>query len=778
MQSNALCQNHASFQTDSNEPAAATGPAVSQPLTPASPESASALPHEEEGRTEEVEEEMEEGTDASERQMAESEDGDENSDAEDGLNVEGFEREENIVTNDPGLWPAVCTDQDREDIVRKLAVTMREKKVEMPCDSGGKPFPEYLNYTKSANKREKIKRDWLTFSQSNQSLYCIPCVLFSSIQKKPSCSALASQNGFKMCHVKWRHMYNKLPIHERSDAHRDCYLRWKNLQRSVLQDKGIDSLLNREFQTEIEKNRAILEKLLDVTLHLASRNLPFRGKTSDLDDVHNGNFLGTLELLSHYDPLLKEHFQKIRDNKQKKKEGKQTRLTHYLSSESQNEFINLCGRRVLKRILQEREDAIYYAVIADATPDISHTEQNVVVLRYVKYDKEKDEWEITERFLEFKDFYKKTGSEIAKMIESVLCEHGIDVSDCRGQGYDNGANMSGKVKGVQAEILRKNKLATYSPCASHTLNLVGVHAAKSSPDVSTFFGCINRLYTFVSSSPERWAIYKEQTGSSLHQLSDTRWSARIEAVKPVAKHLPSVINALDSILMTCSLTNEARSDANGLRKYFMSFDAILLLTIWLKVLQSIDDRNVILQSGKISLDIEAANIRALTEEMQSLRDAWGSLLAEAKLIAREAHVTPQLSKECSRKKKRKRFHDETCEEETTQEDSETEFRNTVVYTAMDSIISDLDTRFKRIADIVNEFYAVLKVGQISEDKISSVCHPLITKYSSDLTPDFENQESGSDTIAFSEPDEERRQHTYIIEVIKRSLFITGKQLTR
>lgn len=171
----------------------------------------------------------------------------------------------------------------------------------------------------------------------------------------------------------------------------------------------------------------------------------------------------------------------------------------------------------------------------------------------------------------------------------------------------------------------------------------------------------------------------------------------------------------------------------------MSFDAILLLTIWLKVLQSIDDRNAILQSGKISLDIEAVNIRALTEEMQSLRDAWGSLLAEAKLTAREAHVTPQLSKECSRKKKRKRFHDETCEEETTQEDSETEFRNTVFYTAMDSIISDLDTRFQRTADIVNEFYAVLKVGQISEDKISSVCQPLITKYSSDLTPDSENQ---------------------------------------
>lgn len=139
--------------------------------------------------------------------------------------------------------------------------------------------------------------------------------------------------------------------------------------------------------------------------------------------------------------------------------------------------------------------------------------------------------------------------------------------------------MSGKIKGVQAQILRKNKLTTHSPCASHTLNLVGVHAAQSSPEVSTFFGCINRLYTFVSESPERWDVYKEQTGCSLHRLSDTRWSARIEAIKPVAKHLLSVIKALDSIVVTCGLTSEARSEANGLRKYFMSFDAVVLLAV-------------------------------------------------------------------------------------------------------------------------------------------------------------------------------------------------------
>ena len=46
-----------------------------------------------------------------------------------------------------------------------------------------------------------------------------------------------------------------------------------------MKDSGVDVLLNKQLQTEIEKNRAILERLSDVTLHLASRNLPFRGKT-------------------------------------------------------------------------------------------------------------------------------------------------------------------------------------------------------------------------------------------------------------------------------------------------------------------------------------------------------------------------------------------------------------------------------------------------------------------------------------------------------------------
>lgn len=85
----------------------------------------------------------------------------------------------------------------------------------------------------------------------------------------------------------------------------------------------------------------------------------------------------------------------------------------------------------------------------------------------------------------------------------------------------------------------------------------------------------------------------------------------------------------------------------------MTFNAIVLLTVWLKVLQCIDNRNVVIQSGKISLDTEVANISALKKEMLALRDGWESLLSETELTATQIDVVPQFNKERNRKKKEK-----------------------------------------------------------------------------------------------------------------------------
>ena len=124
----------------------------------------------------------------------------------------------------------------------------------------------------------------------------------------------------------------------------------------------------------------------------------------------------------------------------------------------------------------------------------------------------------------FVDCDKKTGFDIAALILSTLEVHGIEISDCRGQGYDNGSNMSGKYEGAQAHVLRSSPLAVFSTCACHSLNLHGSHAAECCPQVQTFFGMVQNMYNLFSSSPMWWKILQENIGRLLHPLSHTHWS--------------------------------------------------------------------------------------------------------------------------------------------------------------------------------------------------------------------------------------------------------------
>ncbi len=132
-----------------------------------------------------------------------------------------------FLTTDPGLWPESLTDHEREVIVWKLATTSQiDLIIAMSKDSERNTFPEYLQFSKSANGREKQKRDWLTYSPSMDALYCVPCMLFSHDDlRKASTSALNTKEGYKTADLKWRRMYDKFPDHEASKAHKACYLK-------------------------------------------------------------------------------------------------------------------------------------------------------------------------------------------------------------------------------------------------------------------------------------------------------------------------------------------------------------------------------------------------------------------------------------------------------------------------------------------------------------------------------------------------------------------------
>lgn len=84
--------------------------------------------------------------------------------------------------------------------------------------------------------------------------------------------------------------------------------------------------------------------------------MSFQGSSTKIGDVNNDNFLGILELLGRYDEITRGHLANV---KEYQNEGESMRgKTHYLSWMSQNEFISLCGNKVLKYILEKRTEYI------------------------------------------------------------------------------------------------------------------------------------------------------------------------------------------------------------------------------------------------------------------------------------------------------------------------------------------------------------------------------------------------------------------------------------
>ena len=50
----------------------------------------------------------------------------------------------------------------------------------------------------------------------------------------------------------------------------------------------------------------------DITLFLAKQNLEFRGHQEKESSLNRGNFVEMIEMLSEYDPVLKEHLMRLK----------------------------------------------------------------------------------------------------------------------------------------------------------------------------------------------------------------------------------------------------------------------------------------------------------------------------------------------------------------------------------------------------------------------------------------------------------------------------------
>ena len=540
------------------------------------------------------------------------------------------------ISLDVGEWEtANWTGVMKDSIISKGIPPMPKT---FPRDSGDRQVTESIFVHSLANK-EPIKRDWLTWSPSKEAFFCFPCLLFSKVDISSKPKLCRPGVGFSHRNHKqgWKKLLDRVKEHHNSEQHGQLTMDWKDRLRDLKNSTSVDSMLIRQRSAEVLKWRNILKRYIDCLLYLTRQRLALRGSDNTLIGESKGNFLALLELLAKYDPFLDNHLQEVKLANQ---EGKP--IISYLSGTSQNQLLALCGDKVREEILKRRQQSKYYGLICDATPDKSRTEQTTVIIRYVHFDG--NQWKVEESFLEFLDYNMKKGAQLAELYLSRLAHHKIPVQEMRAQGYDNGSNMAGIHKGVQAEILRVNHHALFSPCAAHSLNLSGVHAVRSTTGSQKYFRNLQRLYVLFSSSPSRWEILKKHLKISFKPQSETRWSERVDAIKPVAQQQPSVLSSLKELLDNygSSLTVDAKATTKDLAKYFSTFESILHGTVWLKVMQAIQEVNLLLQHRGMSLERQVLLMDKLLQDLNKLRDSWSLLLQEAKHVANAMKIESSL----------------------------------------------------------------------------------------------------------------------------------------
>ena len=191
---------------------------------------------------------------------------------------------------------------------------------------------------------------------------------------------------------------------------------------------------------------------------------------------------------------------------------------------------------------------------------------------------------------------------------SVLQIMDIDINNCRGQCYDNASNMSGTYKGAQSRIREINSLAEWIPCATHTLNLVGVTSANCCEETEQFFTFVQSLFNFFSKSTSRWQIISEGLQANekgcietLKSLSDTRWSAHSDVTKALCLNYASIQLSLRLLAADTRQTLTTQNEAKTLIKKMYKLEIVFFFfpNMW---------NVILLRFSKVSAALQAIDL--------------------------------------------------------------------------------------------------------------------------------------------------------------------------
>ncbi|XP_025410376.1 zinc finger MYM-type protein 1-like [Sipha flava] len=276
-------------------------------------------------------------------------------------------------------------------------------------------------YIRHFNTDYYAKHKWLCGCDIKLAVYCFPCLCFGG-------GISWTKTGVTYL----GHLSEKIKKHENSFKHLQNEANLKVLGTINIFDK-IDSGYKIRIQRhneEIDKNRYILEKILNCIKFCGQHNLPLRGHNEKINSNNKGVFLGVIELCKNLDVSLRSHFEN-------------SKVFKGTSKTIQNDLLDCILLVTRKQILLEIETAQFVSIIVDETTDISNMFQLVIVFRYEL------KGQPVERFW---GFLNPDGHNAESLTSTILSEINPILKNTPNkliaQSYDGAAVMSGQKSGV------------------------------------------------------------------------------------------------------------------------------------------------------------------------------------------------------------------------------------------------------------------------------------------------------------------------------------------
>ena len=146
------------------------------------------------------------------------------------------------------------------------------------------------------------------------------------------------------------------------------------------------------------------------------------------------------------------------------------------------------------------------------------------------------------------------------------------------------------------------------------------------------------------------------------RLSDTHWPARYDEVYALTLGYNKYIDLLKSIPANEGNCCEVQNEAKGFVKRLSQLEACILLKVWNTLLESFQQTSPALQREGIDLNTAVSLLELLQVYVRGLRERYRTFEDQAK--EKSGKQTYTKTKDNSRKRQCKRFHDESGTEPT------------------------------------------------------------------------------------------------------------------